>query len=81
MTTTVEQERQAYIAMHPFLKANFLGKHVAIYQGQLVDYADDFGALYERIDAKYPDVFVWLDTVAEEPVETILLRSPLFVEI
>jgi len=76
----VEQERQAYIAMHPFLKANFLGKHVAIYQGQLVDYDDDFGALYARIDAQYPDVFVWLDTVSEEPLETITLRSPIFVE-
>lgn len=76
----VEQERQAYIVMHPFLRANFLGKHVAIYQGQLVDYDDDFGALYERIDAKYPDVFVWLDTVSEEPIETISLRSPSFAE-
>ena len=76
----VEQERQAYLAMHEFLKENFFGKHVAIYQGQLIDFDDDFDALYERIDAKYPDVFVWLDTVADEPMEAISLRSPLFVE-
>ena len=76
----VEYERAAYIALHPFLKRNFLGKHVAIYQGQLVDSDDEYAALYARIDAAYPDVFVWLDTVAEEAMETITLRSTLFVE-
>ena len=77
---TVERERTAYIAMHPLLKANYLGKHVAIYQGQLVDSDDDYDALYQRIDATYPDVFVWLDTVSEEPIEVINVRSPFFIE-
>ena len=77
---TVERERTAYIAMHPLLKENYLGKHVAIHQGQLVDSDDDYDALYRRIDAAYPDVFVWLDTVSEEPIEVINVRSPFFIE-
>lgn len=75
----IERERKAYVAMHPFLKENYLGKHVAIYQGRLIDSDDDYDTLYERVDANYPDVFVWLDTVTEEPLEVITLRSPSFI--
>lgn len=76
----VERERSAYIRLHPFLKKNFLGKHVAIYQEQLIDSDEDYDALYARIDAQYPDAFVWLDTVTAEPLEVITLRSPTFIE-
>lgn len=75
----VERERNAYIALHPLLKEKFLGKHVAIHQGQLIDSDNDDDALYARIDATYPDLFVWLDTVTEEPLEVITLRSPTFI--
>lgn len=76
----VERERNAYIRLHPFLKENFLGKHVAIYQEQLIDSDENYDALYARIDAQYPDVFVWLDTVTAAPLEVITLRSPTFIE-
>ncbi len=75
----VEREMQAYIALHPTLKQQYLGQHVAIYGGQLVDVDTDYGALYTRIDAQYPDEFVWLATVAEEPMPTLVFRSPRFV--
>ena len=77
--TAVEREMQAYIALHPMLKQQYLGQHVAIYGGQLVDVDTDYGALYTRIDAQYPDEFVWLTTVAEEPMPTQVFRSPRFV--
>lgn len=80
MDEAVERERNAYLALHPFLKKNFLGKHVAIYQGQLIDSDQDYDALYARINAKYPNVFVWLDTVSEEPIEIISFRSPVFID-
>lgn len=76
----MDREREAYIAMHPMLKEKFFNKHVAVYGGQLVDYDDDFEALYERIEAQYPDKFVWLSTVEEEPIPTIRVRSPRFVQ-
>ena len=42
----VEREMQAYIALHPMLKEKYLGQHVAIYNGQLIDVDKDYGALY-----------------------------------
>ncbi len=72
----VEREMQAYIALHPMLKKKYLGQHVAIFGGQLIDVDEDYGALYERIDAQYPDQFVWLATVEEEAIPTLVFRSP-----
>ncbi len=72
----VDREMQAYINLHPMLKEKYLGQHVAIFGGKLIDIDKDYGVLYERIDAQYPDQFVWLSTVEEEPMPTLLFRSP-----
>jgi hypothetical protein len=77
--TDVEREMRAYIALHPMLKKKYLGQHVAIFGGQLIDVDKDYGALYNRIDAQYPDVFVWLATVEKEPMPTLVFRSPRYV--
>lgn len=76
----MQREMAAYTALHPQLKKKYLGKSVAIYQGKLVDVDDDYGTLYERIRNKYPDQFVWLTTVREEPIGTIYMRSPRFIK-
>lgn len=70
------REMQAYIAMHPLLKQTHFGKHVAIYEGKLIDSDDDYDTLTRRIDAHYPDQFVWVSTVEEEPIKTLVFRSP-----
>lgn len=72
----VVREMQAYIQMHPLLKKKYLGQHVAILNGQLIDVDEDYGALYERIDAKYPAQFVWMATIEDEPMPTLVFRSP-----
>ena len=72
----VEREMQAFIQMHPLLKEKYLGQHIAILNGQLIDVDEDYGALYERIDAQYPDQFVWMATVEDEPMPTLVFRSP-----
>jgi hypothetical protein len=74
-----DREMHAYIALHPMLKEKFLGMHVAIHNGQLIDYDQDYEALYKRIDKQFPDEFVWLATVEEEPMRTLVFRSPRFV--
>ncbi|MCX6048301.1 MAG: DUF5678 domain-containing protein [Chloroflexi bacterium] len=74
------QEMQAYIELHPMLKQKYFGKHVAIHGGKLVDYDESFDALYDRIAQAYPDEFVWMSQVAEEPIETFVVRSPRFVQ-
>ena len=71
----VEQEKRAYMRLHPALKRTHLGKYVAIHAGQLVDEDEDYGALFERIDARYPDQFVWMSKVEDEPIKTIFMRS------
>lgn len=72
----VMREMEAYIALHPALKANYMGQHVAILDGQLIDHDSDPAALYGRIAARYPDRFVWLAAVEEEPLATVKFRSP-----
>ncbi len=72
----LKREMLAYIAIHPRLKKTHLGKHVAIFQGRLVDSDDDYAALTRRIDGDYPDQFVWVSTVEEEPIKTLVFRSP-----
>ncbi|MFN8495089.1 MAG: DUF5678 domain-containing protein [Caldilineaceae bacterium] len=72
-------EMQAYIALHPILKEKYFGKYAAVYQGELIDMDDDFDALYDRIDMRYPDEFVWMSKVEEEPIPTLFFRSPRFI--
>jgi hypothetical protein len=75
-TPQVESEKTAYLQLYPQLKESHSGQYVAIYQGQLVDHDEDYGALFERIDDQYPDEFVWLTRVGDEPIDTIRFRSP-----
>ena len=72
----MNREMLAYIAMHPNLKKTHLGKHVAIYEGRLIDSDEDYDSLTRRIDAQYPDQFVWISTVENEPIKTLFFRSP-----
>lgn len=74
----LDQEMDAYIQMHEELKEQYLGKHVAIFQGKLVDHDNDYGSLYERVLEHYPNQTVWISTVREEAISTIQMRSPRF---
>ena len=69
-------EMQAFIAMHPMLKKNYFGRYVAIYKGKLIDHDTNHEALYLRIDQQYPDEFVWISPVEEEPIPTMVFLSP-----
>ena len=62
------------------LRENVAKLHVAIHGGRLVDHDTDYGALFERIDDRFPDRFVWLTMVEDEPIGTLTFRSPRFVE-
>ena len=72
----VEKEMQAFIALHQMLKEKYLGQHVAIFGGKLIDVDEDYSALYQRIDAEYPDQFVWMAQVTDDPMPTLVFRSP-----
>ena len=70
----VRREMEAYVALHPTLKADYFGQHVAILDGRLIDH--DPATLYQRVTARYPKRFVWLTAVEEEPLTTLEFRSP-----
>jgi len=76
----IEQEKAAYLQLFPQLKRQYAGQYVAIHGGELVDHDADYGALFERIDERYPDTFVWLTRVADEPIRTLSFRSPRLLE-
>lgn len=76
----VDREQAAYLQLFPQLKENYAGQYVAIQGGRLVDHDENFDVLFERIDDQYPDTFVWMSQVENEPMRTIEFRSPRFVE-
>lgn len=70
------RETAAYEAMHDQLIAEYFGKHVAIYNGQLVDHDPDLLTLVGRIDALYPDEVVLIKQVAPLPERVLRVYSP-----
>jgi len=73
------REMEAYSALYPTLRETHLGQHVAVLDGQLVDHDSSPEALYQRIVTRYPDRFVWLAKVEDEPLATLHFRSPRLV--
>ena len=71
----LDQEMEAYIAMHPQLRQTMLGKHVAVYQSELIDSDDNLDKLTERIHAKYPSETVWVSKIKDKPIDTSYMHS------
>ena len=63
-------EMKTYIALHLILKQKYFGQYVAIYQGKLIGHDRERETLYRRIDAQYPDKFVWISRVEEDAIST-----------
>ncbi len=76
----VAREESAFKRLHPMLSEKYLGQYVAIYQGKLIDHDPDQVALFLRTKEKYPEEFIWIAPVREEPEETYVLRSPRYIE-
>lgn len=72
----LRREKSAYIKLHSKLKEKYFGQYVAIYGEAMVDVDPDFGTLYERVRSRFPDQVVLMTQVNNEPVETIIVRSP-----
>lgn len=74
--TAVDQEEQAFLRLHPQLVQQYLDQYVAIQNGQLIDRDQNLGNLVKRVDAAYPDDFVWVSKVEPEPLPPLRVRSP-----
>ena len=75
----VDKEIIAYHKLHPTLKQNYLGQHVAIYKGELIDHDADGVALSQRVYEKYPDKFILIRQVEVESDRILHFRSPRLV--
>ncbi len=74
----IDREMRAYRAMHAELKQRFLGKYVAIHNGELVDYDADRHALSRRVRQKYGNAAVLITPVEEQPEREFSIVSPRF---
>lgn len=75
----IRAEFESYQAMHAELKAKYLGQHVAIHNGQLVDHDVDSTALVKRIHQQYGRNPILVTQVHEQPVREFVIRSPRLV--
>jgi len=72
----LQREKAAYIKLHPMLKKKYLGLYVAVYNEKLIDSDSNYGILYERVRSQYPNEVVLMTEVEDEPMKTIVVRSP-----
>jgi hypothetical protein len=70
-----EREIAAFHAMHATWHEHYVGEYVAVYHGELVDHDPNFGALLERIETRYPEEFVLIRPIQEEPEIVYYHRS------
>jgi hypothetical protein len=75
----INQEFDHYLAMHADLKAKYLGQHVAIHEGQLVDHDDDPMLLVRRVRGRFGQTPVLITQVEEKPIPEFIIRSPRLV--
>lgn len=62
---TLAPEIEAYKKMLPELLKTHKGKWVALHGGEIVDSDNEFGALAERVNVKFPD-HIFIELVQEE---------------
>ena len=76
----VWREESAFLEQHDELKTKYLGQHIAMKDGQVVDHDTDVVSLYMRIRNRFKDEFVLIDLVQEDPTPVIKIRSPRLVK-
>lgn len=72
----IEAEKRQFLAQHFQLKQTYLGQFVAMHNGQVVDYDQDFETLHRRIRQKYGREAILIRQVEPEPDRPLIMRSP-----
>lgn len=75
----LERETVAFRALHRELLAKYSGEYVAIHQGQMIDHDPKLGAIYLRINEKYPDEIILIKQVQPEIERVFTVHSPRIV--
>ncbi|MEM9774151.1 MAG: DUF5678 domain-containing protein [Chloroflexota bacterium] len=74
------REESAFLELHEELKVKYMGQHVAMKDGKIVDHDSDVASLYKRVRQKFEGEFVLIDRVQEDPVPIIKVRSPRIIQ-
>jgi len=72
----IKAEAEAFHSMHAELAEKYQGQYVAIQDGKVVDYDEDFQALHRRIRQRFGRQPVLLRLVETEPERVLTFRSP-----
>lgn len=76
----ISEESEIYRQRHAELKAQYLGQHIAMHNGQVVDHDSDFQALHRRIRQRFGHTPVMI-TLIEDAAERPLVRHGFRMEI
>jgi hypothetical protein len=72
----IQAEAQHFRRMHDDLRNQFLGQHVAVHDGQVVDHDADPAALVHRVRERFGRAPVLVTEVRQELMPEFTLRSP-----
>jgi hypothetical protein len=62
-----KREIQAFHRLHPQLVKQFAGEYVAVFEEEMVDHDAAMATLLQRIEQRFPDEFVLIRPVRNEP--------------
>ncbi len=72
----VDREQRVYERRHSELLAQYRGRFIAMLHGQVIDSDTDRLALRRRVRKQHGDTPVFFTLVADDPIQTIWVRSP-----
>ncbi|MCL4266375.1 MAG: hypothetical protein KJ069_24435 [Anaerolineae bacterium] len=76
----IRREMAWYQQSHAALKTSYLGEHVAIHEGQVVDHDKDVAALAQRIRQRYGRMPILITQITADPVPEFTIRRPRLVQ-
>jgi hypothetical protein len=76
----LQAEFARYQAQHADLKVDYLGRHIAFYEGRVIDHDLDPDVLVRRVRRRYGHLPVLFVQVEEAPIQEYVIRSPRWVE-
>lgn len=72
----IHEETARFRAKHAELRVKYLGQHIAMRNGEVVDHDSDARKLYLRVRKQYGDSPILIAPVGEQPIQTYQMRSP-----
>jgi len=76
----LQAEFTNYQAMHPQLKTQYLGQHIAIYEEQVIDHDAYTLTLAQRVRRRFGHSPVLITEVLDHPMRELVIRSPRLVQ-